>query len=352
MGWLSIIIPAAIALFKLAYDQSESRRQSIIDEKHNSDQVALAEKQLNLNEKTSQQNFDLSKEQFEYQKQLNELTMQREDNAIQRQVADLKAAGLSPLMAAGGSSATPLQSAQPVQKDISGINTALSNMIGAYNDINNRRLNRQQFAMQNKLQSAQTFANILETSAQIKKAKLENKILDLDYKYYLNHPERNLGLQSVIINALERIISRNSSANIPGFPKIDLPDSSGSNPGNGGLLFDLITDPEKVKEEYNIPTPRFISGKPKEITQEDIDKDLNIIEKSQKKRVDEAIITVNLKKDFYTSAKIIWDYTNASDYYKDYETFLSVLADKTNKTKYLNTMKIQYRPRKRLELGS
>lgn len=247
MEWLSILIPAAIALFKYAYDREENRRQSIIDEKNNSDQLLLAEKQLKLNETTSQQNFDLSKEQFEYQKQLNEITMQREDNAIQRQVADLKAAGLSPLMVAGGSSATPLQSAQPVQKDISGINTALSNMIGAYNDINNRRLNRQQFSMQNKLQSAQTFANILETSAQIKKAKLENQILDLDYKYFLNHPERNLGLQQVIVNALERIISRNPSSINPGLPEIKLPGTK----SEGSGLFDLLNP----GENNNIPDP-------------------------------------------------------------------------------------------------
>lgn len=334
MGWLSIIIPAVISLFKLAYDQSESRRQSIIDEKNNSDQVALAEKQLNLNEKTSQQNFDLSKEQFEYQKQLNELTMQREDNAMQRQVADLKAAGLSPLMVAGGSSATPLQSAQPVQKDISGINTALSNMIGAYNDINNRRLNRQQFAMQNRLQTAQTFANILETSAQIKKAKLENKILDLDYTYYKNHPERNLGLQSVIINALERVISKNPSALNTGFPNIQLP---GTGSGNG--LFDLGSGYRSIVANPSLTPAQIVKDQKKIIN----------AEKSDYQHAIDILGNFSNSDFQQSSLRYIYRHTNAWREYETLEDFRNALLKAKNKQKFLADF--PYIDRKEFKLG-
>lgn len=46
-------------------------------------------------------NLDFQKRQFDYQRQLNELQMRREDSALQRGVADARAAGLSPLSATG-----------------------------------------------------------------------------------------------------------------------------------------------------------------------------------------------------------------------------------------------------------
>lgn len=48
-------------------------------------------------------NFGLEKEQFEYEKDLQQTIMDREDNAIQRQVADSRAAGISPLLNMTGS---------------------------------------------------------------------------------------------------------------------------------------------------------------------------------------------------------------------------------------------------------
>lgn len=49
-------------------------------------------------------NLQMQKEQMEYTKQLNEEIMKREDTAYQRQVNDLRKAGLSPLMADNGGS--------------------------------------------------------------------------------------------------------------------------------------------------------------------------------------------------------------------------------------------------------
>lgn len=86
----------------------------------------------------AQQNFQYQKDAYEYQKWLNEQQMTREDEAYQRKLKDMTAAGFNPILASGGSgeSTSPLRAGSaPQMADTSGalregVGQALSIMTG------------------------------------------------------------------------------------------------------------------------------------------------------------------------------------------------------------------------------
>lgn len=102
------------------------------------------EANIALQREMNQQNQENWQAEFDYTKQQNDLTRQREDNAIQRQVADAESAGISPLAVAGigGASASSVNSApsapemrspfvQAPQSDLSVMNALFQHSLNA-----------------------------------------------------------------------------------------------------------------------------------------------------------------------------------------------------------------------------
>lgn len=154
--------------------------------------------------KTNDLNYKLQKEQYDYQKNLQQIMFSREDNAVQRRVADLKAAGLSPTLAAGSAaSAGPVVSTQVPQKEsdlsayltLANIQTMLAQQQKAQTEAD---IARQSLAQ----------AKIQTQSSALSKELLGNQVelSNLDKKYYLNKGvapiEVNQDWQQRLVNLL------------------------------------------------------------------------------------------------------------------------------------------------------
>lgn len=89
----------------------------------------LAQQNLAYQQEYAEKNFNLQQQSYLDQKAENALMREREDTAYQRQVADLKQAGLSPLMASGGASSAGASVGNAPQFDMSGVSTAQGSLI-------------------------------------------------------------------------------------------------------------------------------------------------------------------------------------------------------------------------------
>ena len=118
-----------------------------------------------------QENLQMQKEQMEYIKKLNEEIMKREDSAYQRQVNDLRKAGLSPLMsdnggAGAGGTITPYQAPQ----DTTDYNALGTNFNTAMANISSNKFMQQELSIKNSATNAQNE----KTNAETEGIKIDN----------------------------------------------------------------------------------------------------------------------------------------------------------------------------------
>lgn len=118
---------------------------------------------------TNKRNFDLQKENLAYQKNLQKEIFAREDNAVQRRVADLVAAGLSPTLAAGSSAGagSVVSTSAPQKKSslealtaLASVKTLLAQQQRAQTEADIARVNLEQVEMDNKYYKANNISPV------------------------------------------------------------------------------------------------------------------------------------------------------------------------------------------------
>lgn len=118
-------------------------------------------------------NYKAYKENLAWQREAQGVTWSREDNAVQRRAADLKAAGLSPVLAAGSAASTsaPISTSAPqrelVQRPVRGVEraAAMSAMLRQAEDIATTQAQRKLIDVQADKASQEVVGQALSNSA-------------------------------------------------------------------------------------------------------------------------------------------------------------------------------------------
>lgn len=177
--------------------------------------------------KTNKENLALQKENLAYQKDLQNRIFEREDTAVQRRVADLVSAGLSPTLAAGSSAGagSVVSTSAPQKKSnfeslmaLAGVGTALANQQKAITEAENARLSY----LQNKM-----------NTDYFKKNGISPIEANMDLSQLLVNKFNRAGNNTLdrILNGIANLFEKGSGST--GVPFSGLPSWSASSPNNG-----------------------------------------------------------------------------------------------------------------------